>query len=80
MAWGGISTDLYRLSKLAYHVSFCRYQDEVLGTFVRPNAASVSPGFLWVNDKAWPYVPKALGNFLEDERTDTTDSPSPQMT
>lgn len=49
MAWGGISTDLYRLNKLAYHVSFCRYQDEVLGAFVRPYTGSVSPGFLWVH-------------------------------
>ncbi|KAI4875056.1 hypothetical protein NFI96_010050 [Prochilodus magdalenae] len=53
-----------------------RYQDEIIGPVVRPNASAVSPGFLLVHNNARPHVARVCRQFLENEGIDTIDWPT----
>ncbi|KAJ8332478.1 hypothetical protein SKAU_G00422670 [Synaphobranchus kaupii] len=61
MVWGGISlegrTNLHMLANGT--LTAVRYRDEILRPIVRPYAGAVGPGFLLVQDNAWPYVARA---------------------
>ena len=72
MVWGGISlegrTDLHVLANGT--LTAVRYRDEILRPIVRPYAGAVGPGFLLVQDNAWPHVAKVCKQFLDDEGID----------
>ncbi|KAJ8375922.1 hypothetical protein SKAU_G00065020 [Synaphobranchus kaupii] len=78
MVWGGISlegrTDLHVIANGT--LTAVRYQDEILRAIVRPYAGAVSPGFLLVQDNAWPHVARVCRQFLDEEGIDAIDWPS----
>ncbi|KAI4888589.1 hypothetical protein NFI96_007707 [Prochilodus magdalenae] len=49
-------------------------QDEILGPVVRPCAGA--PGFLLVDNRAWPHVARVCRQFLENEGIDIMDWPT----
>ncbi|KAJ8333842.1 hypothetical protein SKAU_G00411610 [Synaphobranchus kaupii] len=61
MVWGGISlegrTNLHVLANGT--LTAVRYRDEILRPIVRPYTGAVGPGFLLVQDNAWPHVARA---------------------
>ncbi|KAI4873226.1 hypothetical protein NFI96_028181 [Prochilodus magdalenae] len=75
---GGMSlegrTDLYMLDSGT--LTAIRYQDEILGPVVRPDAGAVGPGFLLVHNNAGPHAARVCRQFLESEGIDTIDWPT----
>ena len=69
IVWGGISLE----GRTNLHVLANGNLDEILRPIVRTYAGVVGPGFLLVQNNAWPHVCR---QFLDDEGIDAIDWPS----
>lgn len=75
MIWRGISLE----GRTGLHVidnsslTAVRYQDEIIRAIVKPNAVTVVPGFLLVQDNVRPHVVSLCRQFLDDEGIDAID-------
>ena len=78
MVWAGIClgsrTDLYILPPGG--ITGLRYRNEVLEPIVRPFAAAMGDGFVFMQDNARPHTARVSMDFLEEEGIDVMDWPA----
>ena len=67
-------TDFHVIANSA--LTAVRFQDEILRATVRPYAAAMGPGFLLVQDNAWPHMARVCRQLLDEEGINATDRPS----
>lgn len=78
MVWAGVClegrTDLHVVPRGS--ITGIRYRDDVLEPIVRPFAAAVGDGFIFMQDNARPHTARVSMNFLEEEGIEVFDWPA----